>query len=46
MNLKIEEYEDEFEEKLKKWLKELKQNENEAVDSNDEEAPNNYEKLI
>lgn len=30
MNLKIEEYEDDFEEKVKKRIKDLKQNEEEA----------------
>lgn len=47
MNLKIEEYEEDFEEKVKKWIKDLKTNEKEQDESgDDEEAPNNYEKLI
>lgn len=29
MNLKIEEYEEDFEEKVKKWIKDLKSNEKE-----------------
>ena len=47
MNLKIEEYEEDFEEKVKKRIKDLKSNEKEQDESgDDEEAPNNYEKLI
>lgn len=43
MNLKIENYEEEFEEKLKNRIKDLKQNE---VDQDEDQAPNNYEKVI
>lgn len=32
MNLKIEEYEEEFEEKVKKRIKDMKVNEKEAID--------------
>ncbi len=43
MNLKIEHYEEEFEEKLKTRIKDLKQNESEQ---DEDSAPNNYEKVI
>jgi len=46
MNLKIEEYEDEFDEKVKKRIKDMKINEKESFDETDDEAPNNYEKVI
>ena len=46
MNLKIEEHEEEFESKIKERIKALKTEEEEAVDSQDDEAPNNYEKVI
>lgn len=46
MNLKIEEYEEEFEEKMKKWIKEMKKSEKEVENSDEDDAPNNYEKLI
>jgi len=46
MNLKIEEHEEEIEEKLKQWIKDIKNSEEEAGDSEEEDAPNNYEKVI
>lgn len=46
MNLKIEEHEEEFEEKVKKRIKSLWNDEHEALDSDCSEAPNNYETVI
>lgn len=43
MNMKIEHYEQDFESKVKKRIKDLRMNEN---DQNDPDAPNNYEKVI
>ena len=46
MNLKIEEHEEEFEEKLWKRIKTIRNDEKEAIDSDMSEAPNNYETVI
>ena len=46
MNLKIEEHEEEIEEKLNDWITDIKNSELAAIDSEEDEAPNNYEKVI
>lgn len=46
MNLKVEEYEIDFEDKLKRRIKDLWENETDQIDEEDLEAPNNYEKVI
>lgn len=43
MNMKIEEYEIDIEQKLKKKIKDLKMNE---CNESDSDGPNNYEKVI
>jgi len=46
MNMKIEEYEEDFEDKVKKRIKALWENETDQIDSDEDDAPNNYEKVI
>lgn len=46
MNLKIEEYEEDLDEKVKKRIKDLKLDERGEDSEGNEGTPNNYEKLI